>query len=120
MNLLGSAEADEPKESQPPQDADDSEDEKLLLFEAFADTVRAGITMQPEKHGKEAEFVAYCAMQAGCTTLPELHDWMARQHSFAKRSGFKPPNARHFPEPEIVTLVKYLRYAEQARANPFH
>ena len=115
LNLLADAalDADERQEathvSQPVEQDTDDEDDVLATF---TDAVRATIKMN---HEADAEYVACAALKAGCSTLPEMHDWLARQHMLATRSGFRPPNPRHFPEPEIVQLVKYLRYADKAR-----
>lgn len=119
-NLLASALSDLPEqeeidEPEPEPDMATGDEDEEDLYATFADAVKATVKMQPERHGGDAEYVASQAIAAGCLTLPQLHDWVARQHMQAARSGFRAPNPRHFPEPEIVQLVKYLRYAETAR-----
>ena len=117
-HLLRAAEdAEQRQEAPPPAEDVDNAEEELERYAAFTDAVRATVKEHPERHGRDVDTIARSALTAGCNTLTEFHDWFAHQHMNAARSGFHPPDTRHFPEPEIVQLAEYLRYADKERAQ---
>ena len=115
--MAAADEADEASEEtrSPPQES--AVEDELETYGTFADAVRATTRDDARKHAPLVDYIAQRAMADGCKTVHELHSWLAHQATLAQRSGFRAPDARHFPEPAIVQIGKYLRYAERARAD---
>lgn len=96
----------------------DDAEEELLSYAALSEAVTSGLgKFDTAKHSDDVDYVVRQALAAGCATPDAAGDWLTRQLIHCRKSGFVPPNAKYFPEPPIAQLVKYLRFAEQARAT---